>query len=60
MSCYVVMRGGTHPNAIVIPTPVAVRRTRREANEYIKSRKYPSEYYARHVKDDVGPEEWVK
>lgn len=60
MSCYVVMKSGTHPNAIVIPTPVAVRRTRREANNYIKSRKHPSEYYVRHVKDDVGPEERVE
>ena len=49
---YVIMRGGTSPIAIVIPTPVAVRATRKQANDYIKTKRYPGEFYVRHVRDD--------
>lgn len=49
---YVIMRGGSSPVAIIIPTPVAVRATRKQANEFIKGKKYPNEYYVRHVRDD--------
>lgn len=48
---YVIMRGGSHPIAIVIPTPVAIRKTRKQCSEWIASKKYPNEYYIRHVKD---------
>lgn len=52
MSKYVIMRGGWHPIAIVIPSPVAVRDTRKEANAFINSKRNKDDYYIRCVKDD--------
>lgn len=49
---YVVMSGYSSPIFFVIPTPVAVRKTRKEANAFIKTKKYPQNYYIRYVKDD--------
>ena len=48
-SLFVAMQGGVHPVAIVIPTPRAVFKTRKEANTYIKSRQYPHLWYVRKV-----------
>jgi hypothetical protein len=44
---FVIMKGGYHPNAIVIPSPVAVAASRKEANQYIKERQHPHLYYVR-------------
>lgn len=51
MSKYVVMKSGWHAVAFVIPSPVAVRDTRKEANEYVRKQKNPEMYYIRTVKD---------
>lgn len=50
---FVIMRRGFHAYAIVIPTPVAIRPTRKACNEYIKSKRNPNEYYIRKVKDAI-------
>lgn len=42
-SLFVVMQGGSSPVAIVIPTPKAVFSTRKEANDFIKGKRYPHE-----------------
>lgn len=52
MSKYVIMRGGSSPIAIIIPTPVAIRDSLAEARFYVKHRKYPDEYYIRRVNDE--------
>jgi hypothetical protein len=50
-SLYVAMQGGTHPCAIVIPTPRAVFSTRKAANAYIKLKQFPHMWYVRKVCD---------
>ena len=46
---FVIMKSGTHPGAIVIPSPVAFAETRKLANMYIRERQYPHLYYVRKV-----------
>jgi hypothetical protein len=46
-SLFVVMRGGSSPIAIVIPTPVAVFSSRKSANKWILSKQYAHQYYVR-------------
>ena len=46
---FVIMKSGTHPVAIVIPSPVAFAATRKQANKYIRERQYPHLYYVRKV-----------
>lgn len=46
---FVIMKSGTHPVAIVIPSPVAFAETRKLANKYIRERQYPHLYYVRKV-----------
>ena len=46
---FVIMKSGTHPGAIVIPSPVAFAETRKLANKYIRERQYPHLYYVRKV-----------
>ena len=48
---FVVMQGGSHPLAIVIPTPRAVFGSRKAANKYIKERKHQHEWYVRLATD---------
>lgn len=48
---FVIMKRGWHAIAIVIPSPVAVRDTRKEANAYVRQQKNPEMYYIRTVKD---------
>lgn len=52
---FVIMKSGTHPVVIVIPSPVAFAATRKQANKYIRERQYPHLYYVRKVM--VLPEE---
>lgn len=53
-SMFVAMQGGSSPIYIVIPTPRAVFKTRKAANEYIKTKRYPEEWYVRKVDDCTG------
>lgn len=52
-SLFIVMQGGSSPIAIVIPTPKAVFSSRKEANEFIKSKRYPHEWYVRRVESHL-------
>lgn len=50
-SLFIVMQGGSHACAIIIPTPRAVFGSRKAANKYIKERKHPHEWYVRLAAD---------
>lgn len=50
-SLFVAMQGGSHPVAIVIPTPRAVFNTRKAANAYIHTKRDSSHWYVRKVED---------